>query len=127
MAPNCIFPRVVIIIDSKVYIDRHASMPRPRKLSDQAHLVLAALLGARGGWAHGYELCKQTGVKSGTLYPLLMRLKDQGYLEAEWREPAELGKPPRHAYRLSASGVALARDILPAKRAAGRPARKALT
>ncbi len=127
MAPNCIFPRVVSIIDRKVYIDRYASMPRLRKLSDQAHLVLATLLGARGGWTHGYELCKQTGVKSGTLYPLLMRLKDQGYLEAEWREPAEPGRPPRHAYRLSASGVALARDSLPAKRAAGRPARKALT
>ena len=127
MAPNCTFPGDSSSVDSKVYIDRHVSMPRFRKLSDQAHLVLAALLGARGGWTHGYELCKQTGVKSGTLYPLLMRLEDQGYLEAEWREPAEPGRPPRHSYRLTATGVALARDSLPAKRAAGRPARKAVT
>jgi PadR family transcriptional regulator, regulatory protein PadR len=85
-------------------------MPRIRKPSDKARLVLDALLRARRGWIHGYELCKQTGVKSGTLYPLMIRLEEQGYLEAEWREPAEPGRPPRHAYRLTASGAALAKD-----------------
>jgi PadR family transcriptional regulator, regulatory protein PadR len=102
-------------------------MPRFRKLSDQARLVLAALLGARGGWTYGYELCRQTGVKSGTLYPLLIRLEDQGYLEAEWREPTEPGRPPRHAYRLTVSGIALARDNPPARAAMARTGRKAVT
>lgn len=57
---------------------------------------------------HGYELARQADVKSGTLYPLLIRLESQGHLEAEWQPPAEPGRPPRHAYRLTAKGVALA-------------------
>ncbi|WP_317128310.1 PadR family transcriptional regulator [Sphingomonas baiyangensis] len=69
---------------------------------------------AAGGWSHGYELARIAGVKSGTLYPLLIRLEAQGHLEAQWQEPAEPGRPPRHAYRLTASGLRLARDNPPA-------------
>ena len=84
-------------------------MTRKRALSPNARMVLAALLDARGGWSHGYELTRLAEVKSGTLYPLLIRLEAQGHLEAEWQQPAEGGRPPRHAYRLTASGVRLAR------------------
>jgi DNA-binding PadR family transcriptional regulator len=72
-------------------------------------MVLAVLLDAGGQWSHGYELARLADVKSGTLYPLLIRLEAQGYLEAEWQQPAEGGRPPRHAYRLTATGVQLAR------------------
>ncbi len=51
---------------------------------------------------------KETGLSSGTLYPLLMRMTDQGLVEAEWREPAQPGRPARHVYRLTAAGFALA-------------------
>lgn len=71
-------------------------------------MVLAVLLDARGEWSHGYELARLAGVKSGTLYPLLIRLEAQGHLEAEWQPPVVGGRPPRHAYRLTASGVQLA-------------------
>ncbi len=54
---------------------------------------------------------KTIGVASGTLYPLLMRMTDQGLLEAEWHDPLQLGRPPRHAYRLTAAGMALAHSI----------------
>jgi PadR family transcriptional regulator, regulatory protein PadR len=72
-------------------------------------MILATLLEASGRWSHGYELARLGNVKSGTLYPLLIRLEAQGYLEAEWHQPVEGGRPPRHAYRLTASGVQLAR------------------
>lgn len=62
-------------------------------------------------WRHGYELMKATGLASGTLYPLLMRMTDQGLVESEWREPAQSGRPARHAYRLTAAGFALALEI----------------
>ncbi len=78
-------------------------------------------------WRHGYELLKKTGLLSGTLYPLLIRLCDQGLLEAQWREPEKPGKPPRHVYRLTQTGLAFARlqpDAKPvnAKRWAGAKA-----
>jgi DNA-binding PadR family transcriptional regulator len=84
-------------------------MSRKRALSSHGRTVLAVLLDAGGQWSHGYELARLADVKSGTLYPLLIRLEAQGYLEAEWQQPAEGGRPPRHAYRLTASGVQLAR------------------
>lgn len=65
-------------------------------------------------WRHGYDIAKATGTASGTLYPMLIRLEAQGVLEAEWQAPTEPGRPPRHAYRLTAAGrrmaAALARD-----------------
>lgn len=72
-------------------------------------LLLEALSAHEQQWRHGYDLMKETGLLSGTLYPLLMRMTDQGLVEAEWREPAQLGRPARHAYRLTAAGLALAR------------------
>ncbi len=83
-------------------------MKLTRSLSTQARLILAALYDARETWSHGYELARLANVKSGTLYPLLIRLEEQGYLIAEWQQPQASGRPPRHAYRLTPSGVKLA-------------------
>ena len=96
-------------------------MPRNRALSAQARTILAILLDAGAQWSHGYELARLAGVKSGTLYPLLIRLEAQGHLEAEWRHSAEGGRPPRHVYRLTPSGVQLARANPPDR--AATPAR----
>jgi len=84
-------------------------MTRAPNISRQTRSLLAALLAQPQAWRHGYDLSKETGLSSGTLYPLLMRLCDQGLLEAEWREPLRPGRPPRHAYRLTDAGAALAR------------------
>ena len=71
-------------------------------------LLLEALSARAQQWRHGYELMKETGLSSGTLYPLLMRMTDQGLVEAEWREPEQPGRPARHAYRLTSAGIAFA-------------------
>ena len=101
-------------------------MVRSRALSLHARAVLAVLLEARGGWSHGYALAQVAGVKSGTLYPLLIRLEAQGFLEAEWQAASEAGRPPRHAYRLTASGVQLARRNPPVAVAAKATGRRAV-
>ncbi len=88
-------------------------MTRTRALSNHARSLLATLLEAQGTWRHGYDLARLTGIKSGTLYPLLIRLEAQGHLEAQWQQPVEGGRPPRHAYRLTASGMQLAKDNPP--------------
>lgn len=86
-------------------------MKRRRALSVHAQTILVMLLEARSRWSHGYELAQGANIKSGTLYPLLIRLAEQGYLEAEWQAPAQAGRPPRHAYRLTSAGVQLARSL----------------
>ena len=92
-------------------------MSRFRSLSGPARAVLALMTGRGSDWHHGYDLCRHAGVKSGTLYPLLMRLAAQGYLEAEWQPPQGPGRPARHAYRLTAAWRGRARDTPPLARA----------
>jgi DNA-binding PadR family transcriptional regulator len=81
-----------------------------RKSSRQTVALLAALLKQPRSWQHGYALSKETGLKSGTLYPILMRLADQGLLTSRWKDAEQLGRPPRHVYRLTTTGLAFARE-----------------
>jgi len=88
----------------------------PPRRTPQTAEVLAELLSAPRAWSYGYDISRSTGLKSGTLYPLLIRLTEQQLLETKWA-PSEDGRPPRHLYRLTANGVRLAREW-----AAERPA-----
>jgi PadR family transcriptional regulator len=87
-------------------------MSRERKSSPQTLLVLQTLLQQPKGWRHGYDISLETDLQSGTLYPVLMRLSDRGYLDSKW-EPSETpGRPPRRLYRLTKDGLAYARREL---------------
>jgi len=90
-------------------------MPRKPNSSRQTRALLAAFLDRSRSWRHGYDLAKETGLKSGTLYPLLMRLSEQGLLEACWQDAERAGLPPRHFYRLTSSGLALAQQLAAAE------------
>jgi PadR family transcriptional regulator PadR len=79
------------------------------RISSQTIAILNALQKSSRGWTHGYELSKITGLKSGTLYPILLRLHDEGWLEAKWEPSREQGRPPRHLYRITAGGSSEAR------------------
>jgi len=58
-------------------------MPRPTNVSLQTLRVLAQLLNRRSDWHYGYALARETGLQSGTLYPILIRLAEQGWLETK--------------------------------------------
>jgi PadR family transcriptional regulator PadR len=75
----------------------------PPGLSVPTLSVLAALCDQLSQWQSGYALAKQTGLKSGTLYPILIRLADRGMVEACWQDESEPGRPRRHLYRLTAA------------------------
>ncbi|MFT4112892.1 PadR family transcriptional regulator [Silvibacterium sp.] len=76
----------------------------------QTALVLGELLRSSREWRYGYDISRDTGLKSGTLYPLLIRLAEQQLLETKWEDSPENGRPPRHLYRLTANGVRVARE-----------------
>ena len=78
------------------------------RLSLQTLQVLDAFLQAPKDWKYGYDISRNTSLKSGTLYPILMRLAERKLLETSW-ETAEIGKPPRHLYRLTPDGLRFAR------------------
>jgi DNA-binding MarR family transcriptional regulator len=91
----------------------------PSRFSAQTLSVLAALCDQPSRWQHGYALAKQTGLKSGTLYPILIRLADRGMVEGCWQDEPGPGRPRRHLYRLTAAGLASASVTLAS---AARPA-----
>ena len=77
--------------------------------SPQTTLVLAEFLQCEQEWRYGYDISRSTGLKSGTLYPILMRLAEHRLLETSW-ETAEAGRPPRHLYKLTRDGLRYARE-----------------
>jgi PadR family transcriptional regulator len=81
-------------------------MPRPSDTSAQTIRLLTALGREGRRWRYGYDLGKETGLKSGSLYPILIRLADRGLLETDWENEPPRGRPPRHLYRLTSAGEA---------------------
>lgn len=62
----------------------------------------------------GAEISKLTGIGSSTLYPLLQRLENAGWLKSQWEDvdPSEAGRPRRRFYKLTASGQTKAQRAL---------------
>jgi DNA-binding PadR family transcriptional regulator len=54
----------------------------------------------------GADISKALSIGSGTLYPLLQRLENAGWLKSEWEDldPSEAGRPRRRYYRLTGEG-----------------------
>jgi PadR family transcriptional regulator, regulatory protein PadR len=86
-------------------------MTRVRRPSPQTVAVLDALAAKASDWSHGYDLCRGLGLKAGTVYPILIRLAERGYVETAWEQDVPQGRPPRHLYRLSAAGAAQVREL----------------
>jgi DNA-binding PadR family transcriptional regulator len=76
----------------------------PRALSAATALVLDAL---GRGFRHGFDILDATGLPSGTVYPILRRLEQDGLAASRW-ESARLAqqeqRPPRRYYALTAEG-----------------------
>ena len=85
--------------------------------------VLTVLLDDPQVGRYGLELMRATGQPSGTLYPILTRLQDAGWLRADWEDidPSAEGRPARRYYRLTPEAVGTARTELAALHAKLRP------
>ena|SRR5579875_2094205 len=77
-------------------------------MSTQTADVLRVLSREPSDWKYGYAVAKATGLASGTLYPILIRLADRHLLEAKWEEDVPTSRPRRHLYRLTDAGLELA-------------------
>ena len=90
------------------------------KLTGPLERVLRVFLADPAAPRYGYDLMKASKLPSGTLYPMLARLQEQGLVSSAW-EPTEAGgRPPRRYYRLTDEGAETARQEL-ARAAAARP------
>lgn len=78
-------------------------------LNGQLERVLRVLLEDPAAPRYGYDLMKAAKLPSGTVYPMLARLQDQGLVTSAWETPAEEGQRPRRCYALTAQDVSAAR------------------
>jgi len=81
------------------------------KLTGPLERVLRVFLADLTARHYGYDLMKAAKLPSGTLYPMLARLQDQGLVTSEWEPQPEdaSGRPPRKYYQLTGEGARLAR------------------
>jgi DNA-binding PadR family transcriptional regulator len=96
------------------------------KLTGPLERVLRVLLADTAAPHYGYDLMRSARVPSGTLYPMLARLHQQGLVESEW-EPQQDdagGRPPRKYYRLTGEGIRITRLELAKARPPVRSARR---
>lgn len=94
---------------------RLPSMPPPRMTVPTLKVLAAFLEDPTAEW-HGFDLGDRTGIKSGTLYPLLARLENAGWLRSRWEDidPRIAGRPRRRLYTLTGRGQEAARHELTA-------------
>lgn len=88
-------------------------MSSPR-MTITVQLVLRALLAYPDREMYGFEIIRGSGLQSGTVYPVLGRLEDAGWLSArgEVIDPHAEKRPPRRYYRLTADGLVQAREAM---------------
>lgn len=60
-----------------------------------------------GGRTYGYQMIgpKGTGLKPGSLYPILHRLEAAGWIVGQFDDPSESGRPPRRYYEWNSTGT----------------------
>ena len=66
--------------------------------------VAMALMADASARHWGYELSKQSGVRSGAMYPILNRMLAEGWLSDGWETSGAGKRPPRRYYKLTDSG-----------------------
>jgi DNA-binding PadR family transcriptional regulator len=88
-------------------------MSKSIRLTYAAAMVLQAL---DRGYRYGFDIVEATGVRSGTVYPLLRRLEEAKMVRSKW-EPVTIARashrPPRKYYEVTDA----AHDLLAAAHA----------
>jgi len=86
---------------------RVSTMISEPRLTTQTLKVLGLMMTGASGELSGAEIGRATGLLSGTLYPLLLRLEQAGWLESRWESetPHELRRPRRRLYKMTGLGI----------------------
>jgi PadR family transcriptional regulator PadR len=82
-------------------------------MSLQTLRVLEAFLENPSDEWSGADVQKRSGLASGTLYPILLRLESAGWFVSRWEsiDPVTAGRPRRRLYRLTPNGLARGSEV----------------
>ena len=89
-------------------------VPHKPRLTTQTLKVLATLMSRTQDELSGADIARSTKLSSGTLYPILLRLEEAGWVESRWEtaDPRELGRPRRRFYQTTGVGMKEARSTV---------------
>jgi PadR family transcriptional regulator PadR len=84
------------------------------RLTQQTLKVLGALMSGQIRELSGADIARTSGLSSGTLYPILYRLEEFGWLDSRWEtgDPAVLGRPRRRYYRITGEGAKKVQQVV---------------
>jgi PadR family transcriptional regulator len=84
------------------------------RLTQQTLKVLGTLMSGQTHELSGAEIAKLSKLSSGTLYPILYRLEEFGWLDSRWEvgDPALLGRPRRRYYRVTGEGAKRVQEVV---------------
>ena len=91
-------------------------MPR-EKVTFAAVSVLQAVA---KDYKYGFDIMDATGLPSGTVYPILGRLEENGHLRSRWEDQSiahDQKRPPRRYYEITAPGATALDEALQRLRA----------
>ncbi|MEU5976355.1 helix-turn-helix transcriptional regulator [Streptomyces sp. NPDC047315] len=91
------------------------STPRLTKPTIAVLEVLLAATSDRPAW--GLSICREADLGSGTVYPILDRLAERGWITSHTEGEPHPGRPPRRYYELTGAGRAQAQAALEARAA----------
>jgi DNA-binding PadR family transcriptional regulator len=77
--------------------------------------VLSLFIKAPERERFGLEIITETGIPSGSLYPILHRFEERGFLDSSWEDFSKAvaeGRRPRKRYKLSSEKTQAARAQL---------------
>ena len=83
-------------------------------LTAQTRKVLSAVIDSPTVRLSGADIARETGLASGSLYPILSRLEKAGWVVSDWEagDPSLLGRPRRRLYKITATGQRNAQQIV---------------
>ncbi len=85
----------------------------PERITKPFLDVLEAFLDVGGAELHGWALIDKTKRSGPTIYKILERMSEMGWITARWEEVTEdTGRPRRRYYRFTGDGAAKARVLV---------------
>ncbi len=83
------------------------------RLSQQTLSVLAVMAANPHAEHYGLEVARTAHLKSGSLYPILARLEQYGWITGVWEDidSSKEGRRPRRLYRFTPEGLREARKV----------------
>lgn len=85
---------------------------QPVRMTTTVRIVLGALRDGHADDLWGMRIIELTKLHSGTVYPILTRLEDHGWVEGRWEDEQPAGRPRRRYWRLTTWGAWRTREVL---------------